>query len=230
MGVYFTMTVIPLDAQGEVVLEALNEPNFSRHSSDVSELFDRTGKFAEALNDLPLAWYHDTTMSRCLAGRRNPVRSDCYDAADILTDVLEIRRRLRDGGSAVPRHYRIRPHWPGAAWTDRMDVFYGGRFLRIGAGLNYCRASSPVEAPPGCNEAMYLLTHDPDISIDLRGQDRFKCQYAESTPDGARPGGSLTLAIDSRTPDVLFAPILDEMEAFCRKVDPAKFAVFTLFA
>jgi hypothetical protein len=130
----------------------------------------------------------------------------------------------------VPRHYRIRPHLPGAEWTDRMSVFYGGRFLYIGAGLDYCRASSPVEAPPGSNEAMYLLTHDPDISIDLRGQDRFKCQSAEQTPDGRRPGGPLTLAIESRTPDLLFAPMLDEMEEFCRKVDPATLAVFTMYS
>jgi hypothetical protein len=40
----------------------------------------------------------------------------------------------------------------------------------------------------------------------------------------------LTLAIESRTPDLLFAPMLDEMEEFCRKVDPATLAVFTMYS
>ena len=230
MGVSFSMSVIPLDAQGELVLEFVSEPNFCRHSSYVSELFDRTGKFGEALKDLPLAWYHETSMSKCLAERRNPVRTDCYDARDILTDVLEIQRRLRAGGPAVPRHYRFRPHRPGAEWMDELDVFYGGRRLTVYAGLGVCRAVSPLEPPPGCNEAMFYLTTDRDIDIDLRSQRTFKCRAARLTPDGPVPDGPLTLAIDSRTPDVLFADVFDEMVAFCRQVDSSKYCVFTMYS
>ena len=229
MGVSFSMSVIALDARGELVLEIVDEPRFSRHSSYVSELFDRTGKFADALNDLPLAWFHETSLSRCLAGRRNPVRTDCYDAPAILADVLEMRRRLRAGGPAVPRHYRVRPHRPGAQWMDGLDVFYGGRLLKVGAGLGVCRASSPLEPPPGCNEAMFLLTTDHDIDIDLRSRRTFKCQAARLTNDGPVPDGPLTLAIDGQTPDVLFADVFDEMEAFCRQVDSSKYCVFTMY-
>jgi hypothetical protein len=232
------MQVLPLDDGGQVVLEHVREPLYTIKDSQIWELLsesDGERRFGQALKDLSLKWYRQPSLDACLAERRNPLRTDCYDAREIQDELRTIHTRLRNMEGSLPRRYTVRSDQSEAQWESSVKVWFEGRVMRVGAGWDHCMAMSTERPSLDCmaepsqlaEQIRMLVEHRPEVQIDLRGQEKFSCHEAIKGDAGIVPGRPMTLTLASESAATVYGGFLDEMEAFCRAVDPHRYCVMT---
>jgi hypothetical protein len=229
MGVYFSMSVLPLDDRGEVVLEHVDQPSFCVKESLYLTPLGQRDRLDALFDGLDMRWFDESSLKLCLDGRRNPTRADCFDRDHILACVSTILERLLPDDHRIPRLYKIRRNEPGAELVYEQRVFLEGRVMHVHAGWDHCEVRwSPPRTTQEFFGHFFSTGEAWDLRIDLRGKEQFECHDVTETPDGPAQGAPLTLSVVVESPERQYRGSLEEMKAFCRAVDPKKYCVFTM--
>ena len=229
MSIDFSLSVMPVDSDGELVLQYVSEPRFGLADSYVWELLDQKESarhFHEVVAGLDLRWYRRTTMNACLAHGGNPTTADCFSPSDIKRDVQLILARLSNFETRLPRQYRFQKSTDMGVWRTDARVFYGGKLFSVGAAWDVCRAWWWAERP-FMDAVRALIVGVADIEYDLRAQKEFRC--VEAVRQGGRfvPGDPLVLLVSHQSARQYFEPYLSPIVDFCIKAEAGGYLVFT---
>jgi hypothetical protein len=229
MGAEFCLGVMAVDEAGELRVEYVRDPRLAVADMLVRELLGRDDGerwFPEVRRGLELAWYSPTSMARCEAESRGPVRGDCFEPAHVRSEVQALRERLAEMEARLPRRFRFQLSTRVGDWRDHARVFHGGKLFNVNASWGSCRARWYDERPH-METLEVRLFGAPDIEHDLRHVRSFACVEAVRDGTDARPGDPMTLIVSSKGASEHFEPVLKPIVDFCDQAEAGGYLVFT---